>query len=334
MVSTFVHLAPTPTVSETDPHVIALWETAQNDSDGGRFHDAILGFEKTKQLLEKEKESGSHRISCIVADLKARVEQELNDHLRLLEGNFFVALGLHQGCQPKQVRKAFRSFVHRFHPDKTAGVDTRALFRVGLAAHEVLSNSDLRDSYMPSILPNQWLQQRSRVLCRSLGIKNEQPKRTCEDAHHQVPVGYLWLYPSEVKTLKLSELKRVLCDIGLKNLVDGSSRLNERKELEAAYVNARRSAIVGGGRAAAYGTFYKTSKHPVQVPSATSVPKKNVSKSPSREQHLSRPPLSARDQDSRLQTEKETARTASKADCHRDAPLEAPPNCWQSSSTI
>ena len=34
--------------------MMVLWEGAQADSDAGRFHDAILGFERARSLLAAE----------------------------------------------------------------------------------------------------------------------------------------------------------------------------------------------------------------------------------------------------------------------------------------
>jgi len=95
--------------SSADPkteEVISLWESAAAHSEAGRFHEAVVGYERARQLLEEsrivgESEGSSDRVACVLKALLERVHAELADHLTLLEGNHYLALGLKRGAEPK-----------------------------------------------------------------------------------------------------------------------------------------------------------------------------------------------------------------------------------------
>ena len=156
--------------SSVDPkteEVISLWESAAAHSEAGRFHEAVVGYERARQLLEEsrivgESEGSSDRVACVLKALLERVHAELADHLTLLEGNHYLALGLKRGAEPKTIKKVWRAFALLYHPDKNRKIaDTSALFRAGQTAHDTLSNPDLAASYMPRVRPEEWLARRA-----------------------------------------------------------------------------------------------------------------------------------------------------------------------------
>ena len=174
-------------------HIIGVWEAAQADSDAGRFHDAILHFEQARSLLEAEVNTdctngagsgkGMHapdysKIGQIVSELLVRVECEIKDHLALLQGNFFITLGIRKDCSAKDIKRAYRAFALRFHPDKSGpSCDTTLLFQTGQNAYEALSDDETRRRYKPSIMPGDWLRRRAAEMKRMSKIY-EQRKHT------------------------------------------------------------------------------------------------------------------------------------------------------------
>ena len=158
------------TSADATARAVALWEGALEHSDSGRFHDAVLSFEQAKRLLAATAVDsgaagggGGGRLSAIVDELVVRVEGELKEHYALLDGNHFLTLGLRrEGCSAKAVRKAYRAFVLRYHPDKTVGLcDSSALFRGGQLAYEALSDPERLAAYAPRVLPGDWLRRRA-----------------------------------------------------------------------------------------------------------------------------------------------------------------------------
>ena len=126
--------------------IVGVWEAAQADSDAGRFHDALLHFERARSLLQADTActNGAHgsgkgmhapdhsKIGQIVSELLVRVECEIKDHLALLQGNFFITLGIRKDCSAKDIKRAYRAFALRFHPDKSGpSCDTTLLFQTG-----------------------------------------------------------------------------------------------------------------------------------------------------------------------------------------------------------
>ena len=88
--------------------------------------------------------------------------RELADHIALLEGNHLVALSVRIDSSDKDVKKAWRAFALRYHPDKnTRRADTSTLFRCVQAAYEVLSDPDLRATYVPAVEPGAWMARRA-----------------------------------------------------------------------------------------------------------------------------------------------------------------------------
>lgn len=252
-------------MDSTAEKVIALWESASSDSDAGRFHEAIVGFERARRLLEEarsgggEPGGGSNRVCAVLEALLERVRAELTDHVALLEGNHFLALGLKRGAAPKTTKKAWRAFALLYHPDKTRKVaDTSALFRAGQAAHESLSDPDRAAAYMPNVRPEQWLACRAAETRRLAVLERRQqaavgaaaqPKAAEATAaaesffatknSHRSRGGWRWLRVEELSALKVGELVAQLAAVGLAGAVRPGS---ERAELERVYLAAAATA--------------------------------------------------------------------------------------------
>ena len=250
--------------------VVALWEAAQQHSDEGRFHEAIVSYEQAKKLLaEAASSSLPERLTNVISDLVLRVDAELKDHYELLEGNHFLALGLRRGAPKKGARTAYRAFVLRFHPDKNVSTcDTSALFRIGQEAYEVLSVPESCSIYNPKVLPDAWLRRRSdetRKLAaqeqRQRAVENakknmagkksgvakketamnaqSQPQKpapaTAAKPSAQSAPPFRWLSGEELKMLPISLLVKAMTSAGLNTFL---MRGTERCELEAAYLKA------------------------------------------------------------------------------------------------
>lgn len=62
--------------------------------------------------------------------------------------NHYAVLGLDRDCAPAQIRAAYRALAKQFHPDVNRGSSEAARRTQELnAAHEILSNPDLRAAY-------------------------------------------------------------------------------------------------------------------------------------------------------------------------------------------
>jgi curved DNA-binding protein CbpA len=174
--------------------VIELWEAAQTNSDSGRFHEAILGFERVKCILDAGT-SDDDKMSRIMLELVDRVSKELTDHYALLEGNFYVTLGVHARSPSKDIKRAYRAFAIRYHPDKTIalGINSSSLFACGKNAFEALSNESRRAAYQPKVLPSDWLRRRAVDTERTVvGTSKPQPRpwpETKKDAPRQTPTS-------------------------------------------------------------------------------------------------------------------------------------------------
>jgi hypothetical protein len=191
--------------------------------------------------------------------LLERVRAELTDHVALLEGNHFLALGLKRGAAPKTTKKAWRAFALLYHPDKTRKVaDTSALFRAGQAAHESLSDPDRAAAYMPNVRPEQWLACRAAETRRLAVLERRQqaavgaaaqPKAAEATAaaesffatqnSYRSRGGWRWLRAEELSALKVGEVVAQLAAVGLAGAVRPGS---ERAELERVYLAAAATA--------------------------------------------------------------------------------------------
>ena len=180
--------------SSVDPkteEVISLWESAAAHSEAGRFHEAVVGYERARQLLEEsrivgESEGSSDRVACVLKALLERVHAELADHLTLLEGNHYLALGLKRGAEPKTIKKVWRAFALLYHPDKNRKIaDTSALFRAGQTAHDTLSNPDLAASYMPRVRPEEWLARRAAETNRLARLEQRRRQKVSAESSRE-----------------------------------------------------------------------------------------------------------------------------------------------------
>mmetsp|Transcript_18111 Transcript_18111/g.21363 ORF Transcript_18111/g.21363 Transcript_18111/m.21363 type:complete len:164 (-) Transcript_18111:15-506(-) len=147
-------------MSASTMNIISFWEEAQASSDSGYFHEAIIKFERCRVLLTKEA-SEQEKISKIVVQLLEKVNKELEDHYSLLGGNFYIALGVRKDCTKKHIRKSYKSFCVKYHPDKNLDINSTELFQIGQTAHEILlSDFDLK-KYFPTVMVADWLKRRS-----------------------------------------------------------------------------------------------------------------------------------------------------------------------------
>lgn len=92
--------------------ILDLWEAALVDSEQGLFHSAIINFEKARRILEAQRQetSSSEKLHSVSVELLRRVTNELKEHFELLDGNFFVCLGVRIGCTSNLIKRAYRAF--------------------------------------------------------------------------------------------------------------------------------------------------------------------------------------------------------------------------------
>ena len=88
---------------------------------------------------------------------KSDVTPAYDHSLKVLEDKY-IALGLKQGCEPKDVKKAYRKLVLKYHPDKNP--HTTPVFQAIQNAYEVLSEPGERKKYdrgyKPASNPRKW----------------------------------------------------------------------------------------------------------------------------------------------------------------------------------
>ena len=151
-------------------HIVGVWEAAQADSDAGRFHDALLHFERARSLLQADTActNGAHgsgkgmhapdhsKIGQIVSELLVRVECEIKDHLALLQGNFFITLGIRKDCSAKDIKRAYRAFALRSTPTNQAHLVTRrAISDWSKCLRSFIGRRN--SPSLQSIMPGDWL---------------------------------------------------------------------------------------------------------------------------------------------------------------------------------
>jgi len=278
--------------SSVDPkteEVISLWESAAAHSEAGRFHEAVVGYERARQLLEDARSGGesdgsSDRVASVLKALLERVHAELKDHLMLLEGNHYLALGLKRGADPKTIKKVWRAFALLYHPDKNRKLaDTSALFRAGQAAHDTLSNPDSAAAYTPKVKPEEWLARRAAETNRLARLEQRRRQKAADQrtyptsqrrgtenaassepkvaaaatssnakpsaAESSMPSARThsarrWLRAEELRGLRVGELVAQLATVGLAGAVKPGM---ERTELEQLYLDAAAAATAVKG---------------------------------------------------------------------------------------
>jgi curved DNA-binding protein CbpA len=103
--------------------------TAKGLIDGGQVHDGLA------QLLMASADSSGG--------------QDCNDYFERTLGKLaedkYLALGLQSDCEPKDVKKAYRKFVLKYHPDKNS--HTTRIFHVIQGAYELLNDPKRREEY-------------------------------------------------------------------------------------------------------------------------------------------------------------------------------------------
>ena len=159
--------------------IVSQWKAAQAHSDEGRFHEAVIGYERSRRTLAKELKvvdgvagadaAKTSRMRQILEALVGQVSSELEAHDKLLLGNAFVALGVKSNCSTKEVKKAYRKLALKYHPDKNPDFDSAPLFLAVKQAYDTLLEPAQRQAYRPKVTASVWLKARAADTARMAG---------------------------------------------------------------------------------------------------------------------------------------------------------------------
>jgi hypothetical protein len=99
-------------------------------------------------LSVAEASVASGKMPAIVEKLLMKVTEEKRDIVKLLEQDPYGALCLRsQSCTAKDVKKAYRKLVLKYHPDKNKGVKTNDSFQAIQNAYELLRDPRRKMEY-------------------------------------------------------------------------------------------------------------------------------------------------------------------------------------------
>jgi len=122
---------------ESFPHSSATQRDDEQD-----VHEAWACLQRARVLLEGHcppQSAASKRLNFVVVELE-RMGQ-------WLKSDPYTALACPPDASTKEVKKAYRKLVRRYHPDKSRSTDTRELFHIVQEAYEVLVDKKRRQDY-------------------------------------------------------------------------------------------------------------------------------------------------------------------------------------------
>ncbi|GMI22840.1 hypothetical protein TeGR_g3602, partial [Tetraparma gracilis] len=173
------------------PAIMEVWQTAHNFSSASAHHDAMRMFFTVQDNLRKEKAEaeGNAKMGGIVDKLLAQVDTELGAYKQLMEGNYFVALGVTRNSSNGDVKKAYRKLALKHHPDKVAGGGgcggANDLFPMIQNAYEVLSDPAGRKKYQATANVDSCMRKQKHQAAQEEKRQAQEEKRRKAHEQHQ-----------------------------------------------------------------------------------------------------------------------------------------------------
>lgn len=125
-----------------------LWQDGESLAKEKQYHEALLNYQRAKTLLIKESaamfdgvQQKDKKASKLLGDIMEQLQTGISKITSTLASNHQLALGLSYGFSKTDVKKAYRKYALKYHPDKNADCDTTSIFTVIQAAYENLSSS-------------------------------------------------------------------------------------------------------------------------------------------------------------------------------------------------
>lgn len=127
--------------------VTLLWEKGEGQFKNGDILDALLSYQRAKQILLAESQSiysipmSSGSAQKIMGDIMQKLTTSIETGISTLKNNPALALGLSRGYNKLDVKKAYRRCALKYHPDKNQDCDSSCIFTAVQAAYEKLLHS-------------------------------------------------------------------------------------------------------------------------------------------------------------------------------------------------
>lgn len=121
-----------------------LWDEGEVLKDQGEFHQAILKYQRAKNLLIVEskkmyapgKPGSSSSAPKVLGEIMEKLTVSIDRVLGVLGKNPILVLGLSRGYTQADVKKCYRKMALKYHPDKNSDCDSSCLFTLIQAAYE------------------------------------------------------------------------------------------------------------------------------------------------------------------------------------------------------
>lgn len=121
-----------------------LWEEGESLKDLGEFHQAVIRYQRAKNLLildskkmyDIDKPGSSSQAPKVLGEIMERLTGSTELVLGVLSKNPILVLGLSRGYTQSDVKKSYRKMALKYHPDKNTDCDSSCLFTLIQAAYE------------------------------------------------------------------------------------------------------------------------------------------------------------------------------------------------------